>query len=135
MDLCGLGVQNRWKSGRLQRQVKSTSACPKAETDLLRDQYQHLVDIFTLNYRKNSRVAGFATWSFQWIIQISVNLDLFWKKNNSRTCFHSVLVFKAEKDWKTEKLKSEKWKASYIKSPYKNNNKHKRSVFIITFLH
>jgi len=30
-------------------------------------------------------------------------------------------------------LKSEKWKANYVKSPYKTNNKPNRNGFIVTF--
>lgn len=73
--LCGLGVQNRWKYGRLPREVKSTSASRHIETDLLRAtlryQYQHLAGIFMWNCRKKCWVAGFATCNFSPILKTS----------------------------------------------------------------
>lgn len=53
------------------------------------------------------------------------------KTSFPRTFSNSILVFEAEKGWKTQMLKSEKWRANYIKSTYKNNNKPNRNIFII----
>lgn len=208
--LCGLGVQNGWKYGRLQKEVKSTSASPcPIETDLLRAtlryHHQHLAGIFMWNCRKKGWVADFATCIFFPILKTSykstgsyravpasVPLPIFWnflqkplegealllqhkqctcegvawkaqgfrllstgylaalpaltvghsnlkvfgfvlKTSLSRTCSYSILVFEAEKGWKTQTLTSEKWKASYVKNPYKNNNKPNRNIFVITF--
>lgn len=41
----------------------------------------------------------------------------------------SIQFFTAEKDWKTEKLKSEKWKASYIKALTRTTT-NTRGVFL-----